>query len=160
MHEGDKLLKDIEDFYKKTKLDKVIKLTNNNAPIEYVHIFHKAYPRFKTVRLPKQDFSGEYETLLKKRGSERNFSSKPVTLLKVSQIMKAVAITNKVNEKRSYPSAGARYPIELYIIAFNIKGLKKGVYHFNSMDFVLECLWDTDLSKRVKDSCVFRLLYL
>lgn len=38
--------------------------------------------------------------------------------------------TNKSN-LRAYPSAGARYPIELYIIIFNNDILEEGIYHIN-----------------------------
>ncbi len=46
-----------------------------------------------------------------------------------------------INEsKRPYASAGARYPLELYIISLNCKGMAKGLYHYNVKEHSLETL--------------------
>lgn len=54
-------------------------------------------------------------------------------------------------EKRAYPSAGARFPIEIYPIAFNIEGLENGAYHYNSEKHLLELLLMKDLSELKSD---------
>ena len=41
-------------------------------------------------------------------------------------------------EYRTAPSAGALYPVETYIIAHNVEGLERGVYHYNIRQHVLE----------------------
>jgi len=48
--------------------------------------------------------------------------------------------------KRFYPSAGARYPIEVYLLANNIEGLSKGLYHYNVKSNTLEEILKKDLS--------------
>ncbi len=50
-------------------------------------------------------------------------------------------------ERRAYPSAGARFPIEVYLIAFKIKGLEQGAYHFNINEFSLDVLLKMNLTK-------------
>jgi SagB-type dehydrogenase family enzyme len=47
--------------------------------------------------------------------------------------------------KRFYPSAGARYPIESYVIANNVNELEKGLYHYNIKNNELEMLLKNDL---------------
>jgi hypothetical protein len=76
------------------------------------------------------------EQALLNRRSVRDFTNEPVTLSEVSQILwSAYGIT----EERSYPSflrgglrttasVGALYPLEIYLVAGNMKGLKKGIY--------------------------------
>lgn len=49
--------------------------------------------------------------------------------------------------RRPYPSAGARYPLEVYPIVLNCIGLKKGLYHYNVKENFLELLLGEDLSK-------------
>jgi SagB-type dehydrogenase family enzyme len=43
---------------------------------------------------------------------------------------------------RNYPSGGALYPVETYVISTSIKGYAAGAYHYNPSKHVLERLWD------------------
>jgi SagB-type dehydrogenase family enzyme len=43
---------------------------------------------------------------------------------------------------RNYPSGGALYPIETYIISTSLEGFSPGAYHYNPTKHVLERLWD------------------
>ena len=53
-------------------------------------------------------------------------------------------VTNKIKvengtlDVRAYPSAGALYPIKVYVVANNVEYLKKGVYHYNVTENCLE----------------------
>lgn len=49
-----------------------------------------------------------------------------------------------------YPSAGARYPIETYLISNNIKDLDKGIFHYSVKNNELEKLLEKDLRKDSK----------
>jgi len=141
------MLKDIEEFYRKTKLNAVSGSWSGKVPIEYVFTFHKEYLRFPSVKLPKGPISGEYERLLKRRSSTRTFSNKPVPLGILAKILGSCRIIDKDPERRTYPSAGARFPLEIYLIAFRVKGLEPGIYHFNFSKFSLEVLLLSDLKK-------------
>jgi SagB-type dehydrogenase family enzyme len=45
---------------------------------------------------------------------------------------------------RAPPSAGALYPVEVYVVCKELPGLKAGVYHFNPADFSLRQLREGD----------------
>jgi len=51
------------------------------------------------------------------------------------------------DSRRAYPSAGARYPLEVYPIILNCDGIKKGLYHYSVKENYLELLLEENLSK-------------
>jgi SagB-type dehydrogenase family enzyme len=76
----------------------------------------------------KSDFSIE-EALLKRR-SIRKYVDKPLTFAEISQLLwSAQGITNQ-RGFRTAPSAGALYPLEIYVVANKIEGLSAGVYKY------------------------------
>ncbi len=46
---------------------------------------------------------------------------------------------------------GARFPVELYVISFNIEDLDPGAYHYNIRRRSLEQLWKKDLRNRRRE---------
>lgn len=145
------MIKDTEEFYNKTKFTGESYPENgDNTPVEYIHIFHKEYPRLPSVKLSKDLGKGEYVELLRKRKSIRSYSNKPISIKVLAKILSSCKIVTAGPypfERRTYPSAGARFPIEIYLIAFRIKGLEPGAYHLNISKFSLETLLKTDLRK-------------
>ena len=49
--------------------------------------------------------------------------------------------------KRFYPSAGARYPLEVYLGVFNVKNFFPGIYHYNVKWNTLELLCKGNFAK-------------
>ena len=148
------MLKETKKFHNRTKLEKVLDDVGGEIPIEYVHTFYKTYPRLPYVTLPSVDRSDSYfETLLEARQSSRNFSDTPMTLEEVSMIMGSCRITRHAQnfEGRTYPSGGARFPIELYLFAFNVAGLDQGAYHYNIRDSTLEVLLKRNIKERQRE---------
>jgi SagB-type dehydrogenase family enzyme len=93
----------------------------------------------KVVRLPAPQKQGllSVEAALKKRRSIRNFKDVPLALQSVSQLLWAAqGITDK-REFRTVPSAGALYPLELYLIAGKTEGLEPGIYQYRPGDHSL-----------------------
>jgi SagB-type dehydrogenase family enzyme len=53
------------------------------------------------------------------------------------------------NARRTAPSSGALYPIEVYPIVHNVDGLERGVYHYAYREHALELLRAEDMRDRV-----------
>jgi SagB-type dehydrogenase family enzyme len=86
-----------------------------------------------TFALPDPDLQGQkpFESVLRKRRSVREFSSAPLALEELSQLLWAGQGVTSGRGFRTAPSAGALYPLELYIVVGNIEGLKSGIYHYD-----------------------------
>lgn len=88
--------------------------------------------------------------LLKRRRSLRSFSSRPIEVNDLAFLLWAsTGIQRRENghEFRTVPSAGALYPIETYVVANNVDGLEKGLYHYNIRIHALEELRIGDLAE-------------
>lgn len=140
-------------FYDTTKLspDKEITPFFINGPKPDLY---KAYPLAAKIKLIKPDFKGLLlEEAIKKRRSKRQgeqFSSAPLAIGEVSQLLfSAAGITgaNKMFDLRASPSAGALYPIEIYLVINNVSGLEKGIYHYSVASHNLELIKSGDFSK-------------
>lgn len=121
------------------KGDKSIKIFKNSYVALKIH--YKTYPRFKKIRLGKTLRASELERLLKRRKTRRVFSNNPISLKGISHLLYySCGISDRTNERRMYPSAGARYPIETYVCVKNTPKMSPGLYHYNVKDNALEFL--------------------
>lgn len=86
----------------------------------------------KSIKLPKPQYDSNVsieETLLKRR-SIRSYKSEPLAIAEISQLLwSAQGVTNKKGF-RTAPSAGALYPLEVYIAAGNVTDLDAGIYKY------------------------------
>ena len=87
-----------------------------------------------TISLPDPRLKGEMtlEEAILKRRSRRDFEDSPLTLGEVSQILWAAQGITAETGLRAAPSAGALYPLELYLVVGKqgVEGLEEGVYHY------------------------------
>ena len=89
---------------------------------------------------------GGLGTIILKRRSERNFSDSNLKLSEIKTIVELCGGINQISPEnslalRSWPSAGARYPLELYIFNNKIDDLEKYSYHYNVKRNSLEKLF-------------------
>ncbi|MGB3082560.1 MAG: SagB/ThcOx family dehydrogenase [Candidatus Omnitrophota bacterium] len=88
------------------------------------------------VKLPQPKHEGKVsvEEAIFGRTSVRSFTGDPLTLQDVSQLLWSAGgttVDGVSGPTRAYPSAGATYPLEIYLVAGNVKGLEAGVYRYN-----------------------------
>jgi len=85
-----------------------------------------------TFELPEPRLQSEVsiEEALLKRRSVREYASVPLTLDQVSQLLWAAQGITSQRGGRTAPSAGALYPLELYVAVGNVENLAPGVYKY------------------------------
>jgi len=100
-----------------------------------------------TVQLPEPRLKSEIslEEALLKRRSIREYANLPLTLEDVSQLLWAAqGITAKWGG-RTAPSAGALYPLEVYLVVGNVENLAAGVYKYKPERHELVKVRDDDV---------------
>jgi SagB-type dehydrogenase family enzyme len=105
------------------------------------------------LRLPEPQYDSEFsiEQSFLKRRSVRDYTGEPVTIEEVSQLLWAVQGITDSRGLRTSPSAGATYPLEIYLVAGNVLQLEPGVYHYipsgHSLDEVIKGDMRADLAE-------------
>lgn len=92
----------------------------------------------KDIKLPKPNERGSIsiEETLNKRRSVRDYKREALSLEEVSQLLWAGSGKNL--HRRTAPSAGATYPLEVYLAVGEVKGMESGLYHYSSSRHSLE----------------------
>jgi SagB-type dehydrogenase family enzyme len=93
----------------------------------------------RVIKLPAPQTDGglSFESALHKRRSVRSFTERPVSLSAVAQLLWAAQGVTHQHGLRTAPSAGALYPLEVFVVAGNVTGLEAGLYHYRPSDHVL-----------------------
>ena len=109
-----------------------------------------------TVKLPKPKKKGglSVEEALSMRRSIREYSKEPLTLEEVSQLLWAGQGITAEWGGRTAPSAGATYPLTLYLIAEEVIGLQPGIYIYRPEDHSLSMLFNGSFRNELYNACL------
>jgi len=90
-------------------------------------------PPSGAIKLPKpvQDGRTSLEKTLQERRSIRQYKNAPIALSDLSQLLWASQGISGSGGRRTAPSAGALFPLDVYIIAGNVTGLSAGIYSYD-----------------------------
>ncbi|HYL10033.1 MAG TPA: SagB/ThcOx family dehydrogenase [Candidatus Acidoferrales bacterium] len=100
--------------------------------------FAKHYPGARQIPLPPPNTQGDFPQVLLGRRTWRRFSNQPVRLQHLATLLWLtwgiqwrvdLSGIGRVALKTS-PSAGARHPLEVYVLALRVHGLPRGLYHY------------------------------
>jgi len=105
----------------------------------------------KTTALPKAATTGKMslEETLAKRRSVRSFKTDPLTTEQIAQLSwSAQGISDAKRGYRTCPSAGATYPLELYVVT------PAGVDHYHPKDHALRRHLDGDVRGALREAAL------
>jgi SagB-type dehydrogenase family enzyme len=85
------------------------------------------------IKLPSIQTIGRLsvEEAISKRRSVREYKDEPLSLKEVSCLLWAASGITANWGARTAPSAGALYPLEIYLVAGRVEDLKPGIYRYN-----------------------------
>jgi SagB-type dehydrogenase family enzyme len=131
-------------------IDALGSVANWGQPIE----LYKGYPGAEVVALPEPRLGGGLPTAaaIATRRSVRSFSSRPMDLDELSRLLfltSGISADRFGNARRTAPSSGALYPIEIYPVIHNVAGASPGVYHYAYREHALERVDAGDMRSRV-----------
>lgn len=93
------------------------------------------------------------EEAIAKRRSVREYASDPISLTELSQLLWAAqGVTDARSRLRASPSAGALYPLELYVVVRErgVADLAAGIYHYSPEDERMTVVKEGDRSGELK----------
>ncbi len=104
----------------------------------------KSIALHKHSDFPKRDL---YDCLVSRR-SIRRYAPRPIEKRKLEQFLQLTAQAYALVEHpefgttslRNYPSGGARYPLEVYLLVENVQSLPKGIYYYHPFEHRLELI--------------------
>jgi SagB-type dehydrogenase family enzyme len=125
------------EYFKRERVNISQQLYGREAPRykEYIHL--------PSVPLaPPAVLQDPLAELLSRRHSTREFSTEPMSMQTLSTLLywSIGKIERGGKDVRPHPSGGAKYPIEMYVLALNVGELESGSYHYNAKEHKLEVL--------------------
>jgi SagB-type dehydrogenase family enzyme len=98
---------------------------------------------------PLKKGAASLEKCLAARRSVREYRSEPLTLAEAGQLLWAGQGLSGDHERRTAPSAGALYPLELLLIAGDVEGLEPGIYRYHPETHALRRVVSGDRRERI-----------
>ena len=131
-------------------IDALGSVANWGQPVD----LYKAYRGARIVALPEPRLEGGLPAAraIASRRSTRSYSGQPMSLDELSRFLfltGGISSDKFGNARRTAPSSGALYPIEVYPIVHNVDGVERGVYHYALREHALELVRAEDMRSRV-----------
>lgn len=103
---------------------------------------------------PRQDSEVSLEETLAERRSVREYTGEPLTLEEVAQLVWSAQGATAGWGGRTAPSAGALYPLEVYVVVGDVEGLDTGLYRYEPEKHHLSKLGDKDLRSELAEAAL------
>lgn len=126
-------------------MDSLFSYIEENKKTKSDHLY-TALPSVRPLYFKEIELQGLVEETaglneaLSKRKSATNFSGEPLHSGELSAVLGATA--GERDGKRSYPSAGKLYPIQVYTLIKNVIGISPGFYRYSPEQHTLGLLRD------------------
>jgi SagB-type dehydrogenase family enzyme len=112
----------------------------------------------KRIKLPAPNFDSNtsIEQALLKRRSVRNYNNEPLKLAEISQLLWAGQGITAAGGYRTAPSAGALYPLELYVVVGNVENIADGIYKYEPNNHELAMIIEGDKRIELCNSALYQ----
>ena len=109
------------------------------------------FDRGPEYKLPPPSQRGEMsvEESIARRRSVRRFKPESLSLSQLSQVLWSAQGITDGRGLRAAPSAGATYPLEVYVLVGGVEGLEQGIYHYNVENHSLNLHQEGDLRQQL-----------
>ena len=99
------------------------------------------------ITLPELNYQSSHslEECIKRRQSVREYKDSALTLEEISQLLWAA---------QSAPSAGATYPLFIYLVAGKVNGLKAGIYKYEPEKHALKEILNKDIRRPLAEAAL------
>lgn len=110
----------------------------------------------EVINLPEPQYDSDVsiEQSFLNRRSIRSYTGEPLTLREVSQLLWVAQGITDPRGFRTAPSAGALYPLEVYLVAGDVEDLTSGVYRYEPDDHQLARIIDGDKRAELADAAL------
>jgi len=108
------------------------------------------------IGLPEPQYESDVsiEEALLNRRSVRQYTGEPLMVQEVSQLVWATQGITDPRGLRTAPSAGALYPLEVYVVVGDVEGLAVGVYRYKPQEHELEKVLEGDMRAELSDAAL------
>lgn len=108
------------------------------------------------INLPTPRTTGTQgiESLLEHRRSIREYRDAAVSLEELAQLLWSAQGITDARGHRTAPSAGALYPLELYVVVGKVKGLPAGIYHYQAKGHRLQSTGSHDVRQALAQAAL------
>ncbi len=114
----------------------------------------KAQERSFNLPSPELDSETSIEKALSQRRSVRDFADQTLDNKQISQLLWSAQGITADWGGRTAPSAGATYPIEIYIAVNNSESLTPGLYKYKNTNHSLRLIKKGSLGKKLSQACL------
>lgn len=104
--------------------------------------------------LPRCSTAQSVEQAISERRSCREYSDKPISLDKLSQLLWAAQGVTGGDGQKAAPSAGREYPLHVYVVAGAVSGLSVGLYRYDDRAHSLFAVSDDDLREALQGAAL------
>ncbi len=111
-------------------------------------------PAFITLPEPQFESQVSLEAALLERRSVREYADLPLALEDISQLLWAAQGITSEWGGRTAPSAGALYPLELYLVVGDVDNLEAGVYKYQPQEHALIRVRDSDVRSELASAAL------
>jgi SagB-type dehydrogenase family enzyme len=105
---------------------------------------------------PKLSSKTSVEEALSERRSVREYDKDSLSLEEISQLLWAAQGITVRWGGRTAPSAGALYPLEIYVVAGEVSGLEPGLYHYDPGKHSITRKVDGDLRQKLTQAALYQ----